>query len=160
MCSSDLDTVILESTSPVGTTEQVRDFIADLRPDLKVPGRTGESPDVAIAYCPERVLPGRILVELIDNDRVIVTPSVQYNGTQASFVTSAASANFNRRVPGYAIANLYAEVRHPSQRAAAFVRISNLLDAGYYNAGTGTGSTFFSSPQEPRTVFGGVRMAF
>ncbi len=70
------DTVILESTSPVGTTEQVRDFIADLRPDLKVPGRTGESPDVAIAYCPERVLPGRILVELIDNDRVIggITP--------------------------------------------------------------------------------------
>jgi UDP-N-acetyl-D-mannosaminuronic acid dehydrogenase len=70
------DTVILESTSPVGTTEQVRDFIADLRPDLKVPGRTGEGADVAIAYCPERVLPGRILVELIDNDRVIggITP--------------------------------------------------------------------------------------
>ncbi len=70
------DTVILESTSPVGTTEQVRDLLARLRPDLKVPGRTGEQADVAIAYCPERVLPGRILVELIDNDRVIggVTP--------------------------------------------------------------------------------------
>jgi len=70
------DTVILESTSPVGTTEQVRDFIADLRPDLKVPGRAGGNADVAIAYCPERVLPGRILVELIDNDRVIggITP--------------------------------------------------------------------------------------
>jgi UDP-N-acetyl-D-mannosaminuronic acid dehydrogenase len=70
------DTVILESTSPVGTTEQVRDFIARLRPDLKVPGRAGETADVAIAYCPERVLPGRILVELIDNDRVIggITP--------------------------------------------------------------------------------------
>lgn len=70
------DTVILESTSPVGTTEQVRDLLAELRPDLKIPGRTGESPDVAIAYCPERVLPGRILVELIDNDRVIggITP--------------------------------------------------------------------------------------
>ncbi len=70
------DTVILESTSPVGTTEQVRDLLAKLRPDLKVPGRTGEQADVAIAYCPERVLPGRILVELIDNDRVIggVTP--------------------------------------------------------------------------------------
>lgn len=64
------DTVILESTSPVGTTEKVRDFLAQLRPDLKLPG------DVAIAYCPERVLPGRILVELIDNDRVIggITP--------------------------------------------------------------------------------------
>ena len=70
------DAVILESTSPVGTTEKVRDLLAQLRPDLKVPGRTAESPDIAIAYCPERVLPGRILVELIDNDRVIggITP--------------------------------------------------------------------------------------
>ncbi|MDR6113154.1 MULTISPECIES: UDP-N-acetyl-D-mannosamine dehydrogenase [unclassified Sphingomonas] len=72
------DTVILESTSPVGTTEQVRDLIATLRPDLKMPGlaRAGEQADLAIAYCPERVLPGRILVELIDNDRVIggITP--------------------------------------------------------------------------------------
>jgi len=70
------DAVILESTSPVGTTEKVRDLLADLRPDLKVPGRCSDSPDIAIAYCPERVLPGRILVELIDNDRVIggITP--------------------------------------------------------------------------------------
>ncbi|HEX8384110.1 MAG TPA: UDP-N-acetyl-D-mannosamine dehydrogenase [Sphingomonas sp.] len=70
------DTIILESTSPVGTTEQVRDLIARLRPDLRVPGRAGEQADVAIAYCPERVLPGRILHELIANDRVIggVTP--------------------------------------------------------------------------------------
>ncbi|MDA4835085.1 UDP-N-acetyl-D-mannosamine dehydrogenase, partial [Enterobacter hormaechei] len=58
------DTVILESTSPVGTTEQVRDLLATLRPDLRVPGRAGETADIAIAYCPERVLPGRILVEL------------------------------------------------------------------------------------------------
>jgi UDP-N-acetyl-D-mannosaminuronic acid dehydrogenase len=70
------DTVILESTSPVGTTEQLRDLLAGLRPDLRVPGRTGDPADIAIAYCPERVLPGRILVELIDNDRVIggITP--------------------------------------------------------------------------------------
>lgn len=70
------DAVILESTSPVGTTEKVRDLLAELRPDLKVPGRTAETADIAIAYCPERVLPGRILVELIDNDRVIggITP--------------------------------------------------------------------------------------
>ncbi|WP_343527699.1 UDP-N-acetyl-D-mannosamine dehydrogenase [Sphingomonas sp.] len=72
------DTVILESTSPVGTTEQVRDLFAQARPDLKMPGATrpGEQADIAIAYCPERVLPGRILVELIDNDRVIggITP--------------------------------------------------------------------------------------
>jgi UDP-N-acetyl-D-mannosaminuronic acid dehydrogenase len=70
------DTIILESTSPVGTTEQVRDLLVRLRPDLRVPGRTGDQADIAIAYCPERVLPGRILVELIDNDRVIggITP--------------------------------------------------------------------------------------
>jgi UDP-N-acetyl-D-mannosaminuronic acid dehydrogenase len=73
------DTVILESTSPVGTTEAMRDLIAELRPDLRMPGQGGVSnaaADVAIAYCPERVLPGRILVELIDNDRCIggITP--------------------------------------------------------------------------------------
>ncbi|WP_425229478.1 UDP-N-acetyl-D-mannosamine dehydrogenase [Sphingomonas sp.] len=73
------DTVILESTSPVGTTEQVRDLFAQLRPDLTMPGRSGANEgwaDVAIAYCPERVLPGRILHELIANDRVIggITP--------------------------------------------------------------------------------------
>ncbi|WEK42268.1 MAG: UDP-N-acetyl-D-mannosamine dehydrogenase [Candidatus Sphingomonas colombiensis] len=70
------DIVILESTSPVGTTDQVRDLLAQLRPDLKVPGTSAEAADIAIAYCPERVLPGRILVELIDNDRVIggITP--------------------------------------------------------------------------------------
>ncbi|UZK66243.1 UDP-N-acetyl-D-mannosamine dehydrogenase [Sphingomonas sp. M1-B02] len=70
------DVVILESTSPVGTTEKVAELLAKLRPDLKVPGHCTGSADVAIAYCPERVLPGRILVELIDNDRVIggITP--------------------------------------------------------------------------------------
>lgn len=70
------DVVILESTSPVGTTEQLRDLIAELRPDLKIPGLTRETPDVSIAYCPERVLPGRILEELTNNDRSIggITP--------------------------------------------------------------------------------------
>ncbi|MET3712556.1 UDP-N-acetyl-D-mannosaminuronic acid dehydrogenase [Sphingomonas trueperi] len=70
------DVVILESTSPVGTTEKVAALLAQLRPDLKVPGHSSGSADIAIAYCPERVLPGRILVELIENDRVIggITP--------------------------------------------------------------------------------------
>lgn len=70
------DVVILESTSPVGTTEQLRDMIAAMRPDLRVPGLTGETPDISIAYCPERVLPGRILEELAGNDRSIggITP--------------------------------------------------------------------------------------
>jgi UDP-N-acetyl-D-mannosaminuronic acid dehydrogenase len=70
------DIVILESTSPVGTTEAVRDALEELRPDLKFPHAGNGAADVAIAYCPERVLPGRILVELIDNDRCIggITP--------------------------------------------------------------------------------------
>ncbi len=70
------DVVILESTSPVGTTEHLRDMIAQMRPDLKIPGLTRETPDIAVAYCPERVLPGRILEELINNDRSIggITP--------------------------------------------------------------------------------------
>ncbi len=70
------DTVILESTSPVGTTEAMRDAIAARRPDLALPGLTEGLPDVSIAYCPERVLPGRILEELTHNDRSIggITP--------------------------------------------------------------------------------------
>jgi UDP-N-acetyl-D-mannosaminuronic acid dehydrogenase len=70
------DIVIIESTSPVGTTNHVRDLFAKLRPDLKMPGVTTETPDVSIAYCPERVLPGRILEELTNNDRSIggITP--------------------------------------------------------------------------------------
>ncbi|MBL7372740.1 UDP-N-acetyl-D-mannosamine dehydrogenase, partial [Escherichia coli] len=51
------DVVILESTSPVGTTEKVAELLAQLRPDLKIPGHCAGSADVAIAYCPERVLP-------------------------------------------------------------------------------------------------------
>jgi UDP-N-acetyl-D-mannosaminuronic acid dehydrogenase len=70
------DCVILESTSPVGTTEQLRDLIAQIRPDLKCPGLTSETPDISISYCPERVLPGKILEELTNNDRSIggITP--------------------------------------------------------------------------------------
>jgi len=70
------DTIILESTSPVGTTEKMRDLIAKLRPDLKIPGLVNDIPDISIAYCPERVLPGKILEELIQNDRSIggITP--------------------------------------------------------------------------------------
>lgn len=71
------DLVILESTSPVGTTEQMADWLADARPDLRFPQHEAEQPDIFIAYCPERVLPGHIMSELIKNDRVIggMTPA-------------------------------------------------------------------------------------
>lgn len=63
--------VVLESTSPPGTTEKVSTWIGALRPDLKMPrdGENGE--DIHIAHCPERVLPGRIMIEIVTNDRVI-----------------------------------------------------------------------------------------
>ena len=63
--------VILESTSPVGSTEQMAGWLAEMRPDLSFPQQVGEAADVNIAYCPERVLPGQVMVELIKNDRVI-----------------------------------------------------------------------------------------
>lgn len=70
------DLVILESTSPVGTTEKLVQFLQALRPDLSFPNSTSAECDVSVAYCPERVLPGQIVHELINNDRIIggVTP--------------------------------------------------------------------------------------
>ena len=63
--------VILESTSPVGTTEEIAKWLSALRPDLSFPTQNGEDADIRLAHSPERVLPGRVLIELVDNDRVI-----------------------------------------------------------------------------------------
>ena len=63
--------VILESTSPVGTTERLAGWLAEARPDLSFPQQAGNDADVQVAYCPERVLPGQVLKELVENDRVI-----------------------------------------------------------------------------------------
>ncbi|KJH73846.1 UDP-N-acetyl-D-mannosamine dehydrogenase, partial [Pseudomonas sp. ES3-33] len=65
------DLVILESTSPVGATEQMATWLADARPDLSFPQTHGQDSDIRIAHCPERVLPGHVLRELVQNDRVI-----------------------------------------------------------------------------------------
>lgn len=65
------DLVILESTSPVGATEQMAAWLAEARPDLSFPQTHGENSDIRIAHCPERVLPGHVLRELVQNDRVI-----------------------------------------------------------------------------------------
>ncbi len=65
------DLVILESTSPVGTTEQISEWLGGLRPDLAFPHAAGAGADVQIAHSPERVLPGKVLLELVENDRVI-----------------------------------------------------------------------------------------
>lgn len=65
------DLVILESTCPVGTTEKMTQWLADARPELKFPSKINDDTDINLAYCPERVLPGKVLIELISNDRVI-----------------------------------------------------------------------------------------
>ncbi|KHD23478.1 UDP-N-acetyl-D-mannosaminuronic acid dehydrogenase [Vibrio caribbeanicus] len=65
------DLVILESTSPVGATEQMAAWLAEARSDLTFPQTHGDNADVNVAHCPERVLPGHVVRELIENDRVI-----------------------------------------------------------------------------------------
>jgi UDP-N-acetyl-D-mannosaminuronic acid dehydrogenase len=68
--------VVLESTSPVGTTELMCKWIKEVRPDLTLP-TDSNSPDIHVAYCPERVLPGKVVQELISNDRIVggLTPA-------------------------------------------------------------------------------------
>ncbi len=63
--------VVLESTSPVGTTEKLATWLAQARPDLSFPLNGNDDTDINIAYCPERVLPGYVLQELVSNDRVV-----------------------------------------------------------------------------------------
>ena len=63
--------IVLESTSPVGTTDKISAWLAELRPDLVMPHQDPDKADVYIAHCPERVLPGRVLQELVSNDRII-----------------------------------------------------------------------------------------
>ena len=67
------DVVILESTSPVGATEQMVAWLAAARPDLSFPKyhEPDTEADIYVAYCPERVLPGQVVEELISNDRII-----------------------------------------------------------------------------------------
>lgn len=65
------DLVILESTSPVGATEQMAEWLAQARIDLTFPQTSGEESDIRVAHCPERVLPGHVVRELVENDRVI-----------------------------------------------------------------------------------------
>lgn len=63
--------VILESTSPIGATEMMTNLLAGLRKDLTFPTQLGELSDIRVAHCPERVLPGRILEEVVNNARII-----------------------------------------------------------------------------------------
>lgn len=62
--------IVLESTSPVGTTEIMAKQLQNLRTDLKVPTNENEDGDIFISYCPERMIPGNVF-ELVKNDRII-----------------------------------------------------------------------------------------
>ena len=80
------DLIILESTSPVGATEQLAARLAAARGDLRFPqrGNHGVDVDVNVAYCPERVLPGKVIEELVSNDRVIggLTPACTHRAVE------------------------------------------------------------------------------
>lgn len=84
--------VILESTSPVGATESMAAWLAEMRPDLTFPQTHGEQSDIRIAHCPERVLPGHVLRELVENDRII--------GGMTGECSKAASALYKTFVEG------------------------------------------------------------
>lgn len=62
--------IILESTSPPGATQYLGEFLIGLRPDLSLDG-AGDKPAILLAHCPERVLPGRVMIELVMNDRIV-----------------------------------------------------------------------------------------
>lgn len=101
--------VVLESTSPVGATEAMVGWLAEARPDLAFPMLGGGPADISVAYCPERVLPGKVLAELIDNDRVI--------GGMTESCSIAAEALYSRFLKGSA-------VRASSPRAAELTKLT------------------------------------
>ncbi|MDQ2839111.1 MAG: UDP-N-acetyl-D-mannosamine dehydrogenase [Actinomycetota bacterium] len=65
------EVLILESTSPPGTAQLMSEWVAELRPELNLPHTLDGVPDIFVAHCPERVLPGRVMIEIVTNDRVI-----------------------------------------------------------------------------------------
>jgi len=100
--------VILESTSPPGTTEQMSVWLAEERPDLRFPHDHPDDPEVLVAHCPERVLPGRIMLELVTNDRLVggLTPECARRAAELYrvfcrgdvIITDAASAEMAKLV--------------------------------------------------------------
>jgi UDP-N-acetyl-D-mannosaminuronic acid dehydrogenase len=87
------DLVIIESTIPVGTTERVSRRFASCRPDLKFPTEAPHAPDIFVAHCPERVLPGRVLTELVNNDRSIGGITTQCTRMAAELYLSLMTGN-------------------------------------------------------------------
>ncbi|MFH6770589.1 UDP-N-acetyl-D-mannosamine dehydrogenase [Gaetbulibacter aestuarii] len=82
------DLYIIESTSPIGTTEKMEKLIYDERPEL--------SGKLNIAYCPERVLPGNVMYELVHNDRVIGGINEKSTEKAASFYKQFIKGNLHK----------------------------------------------------------------
>ncbi len=92
-------------------------------------------------------------------DRVLLTPSLNWNGPQAGSAPSYA-ADFDTRTPAFCVVNLHAEVRSANQQLALFVRADNLLDTRYYNAGSGGFANLYRTPQDSRAFTVGVRGSY
>ena len=110
--------VVLESTSPVGATEKMAAWLAEERPDLTFPQDVGENSDIRIAHCPERVLPGHVIRELVENDRII--------GGMTSKCTEAATELYKIFVKGACIATnaRTAEMAKLTENASRDVQIA------------------------------------
>ena len=110
--------VVLESTSPVGATEKMAAWLAEERPDLTFPQDAGENADIRIAHCPERVLPGHVIRELVENDRII--------GGITSKCTEAATELYKIFVKGACIATnaRTAEMAKLTENASRDVQIA------------------------------------
>lgn len=89
------DIVILESTSPVGATEQLAEWLATARPDLTFPQQAGDLAQVRLAHCPERVLPGQVLHEVVHNARVIGGMTRRCGTAAAAFYRAAVKGDLH-----------------------------------------------------------------
>lgn len=105
----------------------------------------------ALPYTSRELL--KLGVTMNYKDRFVFTPSFNWNGEQSGAPPTQS------RVSSHGVVNLYAEVRTANQQGALFVRVTNLLDERYFNAGAG-GVTQAAVPQDPRWVQAGLRLAF
>lgn len=82
------DLYVIESTSPIGTTEKMKALIYSERPELK--------DTIYIAYCPERVLPGNVIYELVHNDRVIGGINIESTNKAVEFYSQFVKGALHR----------------------------------------------------------------
>ncbi|HEV8574246.1 MAG TPA: hypothetical protein VGR43_06000, partial [Dehalococcoidia bacterium] len=90
-------------------------------------------------------------------DQFVVTPTVSWIGQSHSFTINPSSPFFGKTaVPGYTLVNLYVERRNIAKNTSLFVRVSNLLNRRYFNAGSAGGFSFLRAPQEQRWLTAGI----